>query len=104
MNGFGFEDIIFLIGILLVFAGCYCLIRTYHMLKITIGIEVAIKAVTLFIVLAGYINGRVDLAQTYIITSIVIEVVVAVVSAGISINLYRKYGSMDIRNLRKLKG
>lgn len=104
MNGFEFEDVIFLIGILLIFTGCYCFIRTYHMLKITIGIEVAIKAVTLFIVLAGYINGNIDLAETYIITSIVLEVVVAVVSAGISINLYRKYGSMDIRNLRKLKG
>ena len=104
MNGFGPEDIMFLIGILLIFAGCYCLIRTYHMLKIIIGIEVAMKAVTMFIMLAGYINGRMGLAQTFIITVIVIEVVVAVVAAGLAVNLYRKYGSMDVRNLRKLRG
>ena len=104
MNAFGFGHIVLIIGFLLIIAGCYCLIRTYHMLKIILGIEVAMKAVTLFITYAGYINGNIDLAQSFVITSIVIEVVVAVVAAGIAINLYRKYGSMDIRNLRKLKG
>jgi multicomponent Na+:H+ antiporter subunit C len=104
MEVFTFENIIFILGFMLIMAGCYCLIRTYHMIKIIIGIEVAMKAVTLFLALAGYINGKMDLAQTFIITSIVLEVVVTVVSAGIAVSLYKKYGSMDIRNLRKLKG
>jgi len=38
------------------------------------------------------------------VTVIVIEVVTAVVLSGISISLYRKHGSMDIRHLRALKG
>lgn len=104
MVEFNFKIIILITGFLLIIAGAYCLIRTYHMLKIIIGMEVAMKAVTMFIVLAGYINGNTDLAQTFVITVIVIEVVVAVVAAGIAIRLYRKYGNMDIRNLRKLKG
>ncbi len=99
-----FESAILITGFLLIISGCYCLIRTYHMIKIIIGIEVAMKAVSMFIILSGYISGNEDLAQTFVITSIVIEVVVAVVAAGIAINLYRKYGSMDIRNLTKLKG
>jgi len=104
MNAFGFGNIVLIIGFLLIIAGCYCLIRTYHLLKIIIGIEVVMKAVTLFFTYAGYVNGHIDLAQAFVIISIVIEVVVAVVAAGIAINLYRKYGSMDIRNLMKLKG
>ena len=104
MNPFALENMMLITGFLLIIAGCYCLIRTYHMIKITIGIEVAMKAVTLFITLAGYVNGKIDLAQTFVITSIVMEVIVTVVAAGITINLYKKYGSMDIRNLRKLKG
>lgn len=100
----GFETIVLIVGFLLIIAGCYCLIRTYHMLKIIIGIEVAMKAVTLFIILAGYTNGNLNLAQTFIISIIVIEVVVAVAAAGIAISLYKNYGSMDIRNLRKMKG
>lgn len=99
-----FETVILLIGFLLIVTGCYCLIRTYHMLKIIIGIEIAMKAVTMFILLAGYINGKIGLSQTFVISIIVIEVVVTLVAAGIAISLYKKYGSMDIRNLKKLKG
>lgn len=91
-------------GFLLIIAGCYCLIRTYHLLKIIIGVEVAMKAVTMFIILAGFVNGNIALAQSFVITVIVIEVVVAVVAVGIAINLYNNYGNMDIRNLVKLKG
>jgi len=104
MNGFGLEKIMLIIGFLLIISGTYCIMRTYHMLKIIIGMEISMKAVTMFILLAGYINGNMDLAQSFVITIIVIEVVVAVVAAGIAVSLYKNYGSMDIRNLRKLKG
>lgn len=104
VNVFGLETVMLIIGLMLIIAGCYCLIRTYHILKIIIGMEVSMKAVTMFIILAGYVNGHTDLAQTFVITIIVIEVVVAVVAAGLAMSLYKKYGSMDIRNLRKLKG
>ncbi len=103
MNPF-VETSVLVVGLMLIVAGCYCLIRTYHLLKIIIGIEVAMKAVSMFIILAGFINGQNALAQTFVITVIVIEVVLAVVAVGIAINLYRNYGDMDIRNLRKLKG
>ncbi|MGI5822730.1 MAG: NADH-quinone oxidoreductase subunit K [Dethiobacteria bacterium] len=98
------ETAVLIVAFLLVIAGCYCLIRTYHLLKIIIGVEVAMKAVSMLMILAGFINGNVALAQTFVITVIVIEVVVAVVAVGIAINLYYNYGNMDIRNLRKLKG
>lgn len=98
------ETGILIVGFLLIVAGCYCLIRTYHLLKVIIGVEVAMKAVTMFIILAGFINGNIALAQTFVITVIVIEVVLAVVAVGIALNLYNNYGDMDLRNLRKLKG
>jgi multisubunit Na+/H+ antiporter MnhC subunit len=104
LNGLGLENMMLIIGFLLIISGAYCIMRTYHMLKIIIGMEIAMKAVTMFIILAGYISGNMDLAQSFVITVIVVEVVVAVVAAGIAVSLYKKYGSMDIRNLRKLKG
>jgi Multisubunit Na+/H+ antiporter, MnhC subunit len=104
MEIFNFKTVMLMIGFLMIIAGCYCMIRTYHMLKIIIGIEVAMKAVTLFLILAGYVNGHIGLAQAYVVTAIVLEVVSAVVFAGVTIGLYKKYGNMDIRNLTKLKG
>lgn len=88
----------------MILAGCIGLIRTHHMLKIIIGLEVAMKAITVFIILGGFINGEMALAQAFVITVIVVEVVTAVVLSGIAISLFRKHGSMDIRQLRSLKG
>ncbi len=96
--------VILIVGLVMILAGCFSLIRTYHMLKIIIGLEVAMKAITVFIILGGFINGEMALAQAFVVTVIVIEVVTAVVLSGISISLYRKHGSMDIRHLRALKG
>lgn len=99
-----FELVMLAVGALMILAGCYCLIRTYHMLKIIIGMELAMKAVTLFFVLAGYINGNMALSQTFIITIIVIEVVITLVASGVAVDLYKKYGTLDVRNLRNLRG
>ena len=91
-------------GLILILTGCVELIRTRHMLKIIIGLELAIKAISMFITLGGWLNGNMALAQAFIVTVIVIEVVVATVLSGIAISIYHKHGNMDIRNLRNLKG
>lgn len=96
--------ILLIIGILMILTGCWCLLRTFHILKITIGIEIAMKAVTMFLALGGAISGKTALSETFVITVIVAEVIVAVVGTGTGVGLFRKYGSMDIRNLNQLKG
>lgn len=99
-----FVTILLIIGILTIITGCWCMIRTYHMLKITLGIEIAMKAVTMFLILAGKISGSIALAQSFMVTVMVVEAIVAVVGTGTAVGLFRKYGSMDVRNLTRLKG
>lgn len=91
-------------GLILILTGCVELIRTRHMLKIIIGLELAIKAISMFLTLGGWLNGNMALAQAFIVTVIVLEVVVATVLSGIAISIFHKHGNMDIRNLRNLKG
>lgn len=91
-------------GLVLILTGCFELIRTRHMLKIIIALELAIKAVSMFIVLGGWLNGNMPGAESFVVSVIVIEVVVATVLSGIAISIYHKYGNMDIRSLRNLKG
>ena len=95
---------ILLAAILIFVTAVFCLLRTRNIIRIIIAIEVMMKAVTLLLVFAGYVSGSYALAQAFVITMIVIEVVVTVVAAGIAISVYRKYGSLDLRNLTKLKG
>ena len=85
-------------------AGLYCILVTRNLMRVLIGLELLMKAVTLLLILGGYMAGRVALAQGIVITLIVIEVVVIAVMAGVILSIYRHTGSLDARNLRSLKG
>lgn len=91
-------------ALLLILTGMYCLLRTRHIIRIILAIEVTMKAITLLLIYAGWINGQMALAQSFVVTMIVAEVMVAVVAAGIAVSMFRRYGSMDLGNLTKLSG
>lgn len=98
------STIMLIAGVVLILAGCFELIRTRNMLKIIIALELAIKAVSMFITLGGWLNGSMPVAESFVVSVIVIEVVVATVLSGIAISIFHKHGTMDIRSLRNLKG
>ncbi len=69
-----------------------------------IALELMIKGVTLFLILAGRVTGRQDLAQALVITLIVIEVVIMVVAGGLVLGVFRNTRSVGSRQIRNLKG
>ncbi|MCU0641325.1 MAG: NADH-quinone oxidoreductase subunit K [Candidatus Margulisbacteria bacterium] len=91
-------------GILLLVIGFYCLLVTYNLFRVLIGLELLIKGVTLFLLAAGVISGHSALSQGVIITVIVIEVVVMIVAAGIVLGFQDKFDSLNVKNARELKG
>ncbi len=90
--------------VMLFVIGFYCVLATFNLIRVLIGLEILIKAVTILIVLAGYATGMIALAQTLVVTLIVIEAVVMTVAMGVVLGAYRNHGSLDVRELRKLKG
>ena len=90
--------------IMLFIAGLYCILVTRNLMRVLIGLELLTKGVTLLIILGGYMTGRVALAQSLVITLIVIEVVVIAVMAGVILSIYRHTGSLDASNVKSLKG
>jgi multisubunit Na+/H+ antiporter MnhC subunit len=88
----------------LAIAGIYCLVVTRNFIRVLIGLELMTKAVTLLIIVMGYASGRLALAQSLVITLIVVEVVVISVAAGIVQSIFRLNDSLDIRKSRNLKG
>jgi len=95
----------FLIFIALLFiCGFYCILLSFNMVRILIGIEILIKAATLLIILAGYVCGRTNLAQAIVITLIVIEIVFMVIAGGIALWAFRHNRTIDPRKLSSLKG
>ncbi len=84
--------------------GLYCVLATFNLVRALIGLELLIKAVTLLLVVAGYISNNLALAQALVITLIVIEVVVMAVAMGIVLGIHSHNSSLDLRKLKNLKG
>jgi len=84
--------------------GIYCILATFNLIRVLIGLEILIKAVTLLIIVTGYITGHLALAQSIVITLIVIEVVIVTVAVGVVLGIHANNNSLDIRKIRNLKG
>lgn len=89
---------------LLFFSGLYCLFSSRNIIKLLIGLEIMAKSAVLSFITAGYFRGETFLAQSYVITFIVIEVSLVAVGLALVINAYRNTGSLDIQKLSRLKG
>lgn len=89
---------------MLFITGFYCILMTRNMMRALVGAELLIKAVTLLIIAAGYLTGKLALAQAIAITIIVIEVVIIAVACGIVLCIYRHTESLEERFINNLKG
>ena len=89
---------------LVLVAGLYYMLVTRNLMRVLIGMELLMKAVSLLIILFGYLTGNSEFTQAVVIVVIVIEVVVVAITAGVILNIFRKNDSLDAREIRNLKG
>ena len=82
-------------------AGLYCIFVSNNLIRIIIGIELVMKAVTLFIILVGRMIGKEALAQALVIYFIVFEVFFITIACGVVLSIYSHTQSLDIRKIRK---
>jgi multicomponent Na+:H+ antiporter subunit C len=90
-----------------------------NLLKMVISLVICDYAINLFIVLVGYRRGgeapiftravperlMVDpLPQALVLTSIVIGLAMLMLIISICVRLYEKYNTLDITEIRKLRG
>jgi NADH-quinone oxidoreductase subunit K len=90
--------------VLTLVCGLYCILVSRNLIRAIIGLELLIKAVTLLMIVIGYVTGRTAFTQAMVITIVVIEVVLAAVAGGIALRVFRFNDSLDVRELKRLKG
>ena|ERR1700690_1842876 len=90
--------------VLVAVTGLYYLLVTTSLIRAVIGLELVTKSVTLGLILAGRLTGKVGLGQALAITLIVVEVVVLVVAVGLILLAHRHTNKVDTRDLRSIKG
>lgn len=85
--------------------GLACLMVKRDMVRLLMGVEILFNAANLsFIAFSTQTQGYVDpLAHSIVMMAIVLDGTVIAVGLTMVLNVYRHYGTLDIRKLRRLK-
>jgi multicomponent Na+:H+ antiporter subunit C len=109
--------------LMLFMVGLYGVMVKRNLIKIIISLIIMESAVNVFIIMVGYrkegiapimskvmpaetfVRSSVDpLPQALVLTAIVIGLGVTAMTVAIAMRLYERYGTYDIKEIRKLKG
>jgi len=116
------EYVPYLAVVAMILIGLYTVVFRRNLLKIVIGISIIESGVNLFLIILGYRDGGVapiftslpsgirypeemvlPVPQALTLTSIVIGVAVLALMLSLVMHLYRKYGTLDVQKIRRLK-
>jgi multicomponent Na+:H+ antiporter subunit C len=102
---------------IIIAVGLYAVVFKRNIIKMIIGITIIESGVNLFLITTGYRDGGIapiftnalhdkmvlPTPQALTLTSIVIGVAVLALMLSIAIVLYKKYGTLDSRKIKRLK-
>ena len=111
----------YMVSFFLIVLGLYCIITKYNLIKTVIGMSVMDYGVNLLIISIGFHPGGtapiftpgelsaasyfVDpIPQALTLTSIVIGACVTAMSMSLVIRMHESYGTLDTREIRRLRG
>ncbi len=84
--------------------GLYGLLAVRNLIKVMVALQIMVKGVVLALAAAGSISGQINLGQSLAVTLIVADTVVAVVGLALAVQVRRRFGSLDVRELSTLRG
>jgi NADH:ubiquinone oxidoreductase subunit K len=93
------------IGVLgLLGIGFYGLLVCRNLFKVVVALQILVKAALLALVSAGYASGRINLGQSLAITVIVADTIVAVIGMALGVQIQRQLGTLDLKDLARMRG
>ncbi|MCD4752654.1 MAG: NADH-quinone oxidoreductase subunit K [Anaerolineaceae bacterium] len=100
---FSFLDMIILAVLCLFGIGIYALLTMRNLIRIIVALQLLVKSVILFVILAGNITGQMALAQSMAATVIVADTIVAVLGMALAVQIKRKTNSLDTKDIASLR-
>lgn len=114
----------YIVAMLLITLGIYCLLLKRNLIKMVIGLSVLTDGIHLFLISLGYRAGGIapivtgdmisnlqnfyaqavdPIPQAMVLTSIVINVCILALALSLSIYAYRHHGTLNPSEIRRLK-
>ena len=92
------------IGVLgLIGIGVYGLLITRNLIKVVIALQILGKGALLALVAAGSVSGKINLGQSLAVVVIVVDTVVTVIGLALALQVKRRMGTLDVKELSTLK-
>jgi len=92
------------LAVLLFLIGLFCLLTRRNVIKQVIGLKIMLQGATLALIHAGYLCGDARLAETMVISALIVEAVVIAIALALIVNIFRHYPSGDVDHLDRLRG
>ena len=93
-----------LLGVLgLIGIGLYGLLITRNLIKVVVALQMLVKGALLALVAAGTVSGKINLGQSLAVMVIVVDTVVAVIGLALALQVKRRMGTLDVKELSTLK-
>ena len=94
-----------LFSVLLIAVGLYGVLLKRNLLKVILGIEMMVLGVAALVVVVGMEGSSVaEVSQTVGLMAVIGGASVVSLMTVTAVRLYEKYGTLDIREMRRLKG
>ena len=101
---FSFVFVVLISIIALLGVGLYGLLISRNLIKIVVALQILGKTAVIALVLAGAMSGKLNEGQALAMTVIVADTVVAVVGLALTVQVRRRFGTLDVKALSNLKG
>lgn len=83
--------------------GLYALLIVRNLIRMVVALQILVKGAMLALVVAGRLNGQIEVAQSLALTVIVADTIVAVVAMALAVQVQRRFGTLDIKALSTLR-
>lgn len=84
--------------------GWICLLTKRIAIKQVIAIKIMLQGVMLIVILAGKQQNNLALAQSMVVSALIVETVVIALALAMIVNVFRRYPDGDVDLMRKLRG
>jgi len=88
----------------LLIIGLVCLLTCKRVIKQVIGLNIMLQGALLALIDAGRANGKMQEAQSLVISALVVEVIILAIALALIVNVFRFHPGGQVDDLDTLRG
>jgi len=93
-----------ILSLILLLIGLICLLTRKRIIKQVIGLSIMLQGALLTIVEAGRVNGDLQVAQSMVVSALVVETIILAIVLVLIVNVFRYHPRGRVDDLDTLRG